>query len=241
MDTKRVGFTLVELLVVIAIIGVLVAMLLPAVQAARAAARRMQCANRLGQLGKAIHMYAGVNRGRFPLLAHDNDDDTETWTATLGPYLEGVETMRLCPDDLKRQEQQSERVTSYAFNGYLRDLSSEEKNKLRFHYEGTSSEGIENDFTADMYDLRATHKTLVLFEAGEAVEQSVDHVDSWTWFTEEYSTPDATWEAVQEEVAVDRHAGGVANYLYADGHVATIAADQLKEWIDEGKNFALPE
>ncbi|MDR1141514.1 MAG: DUF1559 domain-containing protein [Planctomycetaceae bacterium] len=63
---KRIGFTLVELLVVIAIIGVLIAMLLPAVQAAREAARRMMCTNHLKQMGIGVHNFHDTREGIPP-------------------------------------------------------------------------------------------------------------------------------------------------------------------------------
>lgn len=84
--SKGSGFTLVELLVVIAIIGILIALLLPAVQSAREAARRMQCSNNLKQMGLAIHNYAGVHREHFP-PAFTGSRKHALFTAML-PYLE---------------------------------------------------------------------------------------------------------------------------------------------------------
>ena len=237
----RPAFTLVELLVVIAIIGVLVALLLPAIQAARGAARRMQCANNMRQIGLAIHQYCDAHQGRFPLIAHDNPLEI-AWIYTLAPYMESVDAIRLCPDDLERIENPAykdatgalieTRPTSYAMNGYLRP-------------EGFNPTGIATPgFTTKFSQLAQTHQTILLFEAGSGVDNSKDHVECPDWFDtyniKRNATEQLVWKSVVAEVAVGRHQGTSANYLYADGHVDAITSDQIAEWCNSGFNFAIP-
>ena len=102
MTKRRLGFTLIELLVVIAIIGVLIALLLPAIQMAREAARRSQCLNNMKQIGLAIQNYVDANSGALPvgrisydptsdiLSVADGHPDTP-WFALLLPYVDQVQ------------------------------------------------------------------------------------------------------------------------------------------------------
>lgn len=142
MRSPRHAFTLVELLVVIAVIGVIVALLLPAVQAAREAARRTSCSNNLKQIGLGIHNYAGTMKCLPPVGCYPPGWLGDSWSAQarILPYMEQQDLQNranldisysavvnlpvtrsripsyLCPSEVRDMERPDGAITHYPLN-----------------------------------------------------------------------------------------------------------------------------
>jgi prepilin-type N-terminal cleavage/methylation domain-containing protein len=112
----HLAFTLVELLVVIAIIGILVALLLPAIQAAREAARRSQCMNNIKQIGIALQNYHSA-RNTFPVGAAFHEGST--WSAYILPYMEEAAAANVLKIDKVTPQRYSSDSPSYTATGNL--------------------------------------------------------------------------------------------------------------------------
>jgi len=229
---RNVGFTLLELLVAIAIIGLLVGLLLPAVQMARAAARRTKCASNFRQIGLAVYQYAESHGGAFPATMHTSlsGQVSDSWIWTIAPYMERVDAIRICPEDPQDDERFDLRLTSYVMNDYVTVVDPAAV--LR------SGQGLA---VTNLYDLKSAHQTIVAFEIADDTPLGTyhEHIHAKTWFKPKNVRDRLVWQDLTVEIQPDRH-HGVAHYLYADGHVAAIPEETLHRWVDEEHNFAVP-
>jgi prepilin-type processing-associated H-X9-DG protein/prepilin-type N-terminal cleavage/methylation domain-containing protein len=223
---SRVGFTLVELLVVVAIIGTLVALLLPAVQSARAAARRTQCSSNMRQVGLAIIQFADAHRGNMPLSSHDTavGEEEQAWIYTIAPFMEDVDAIRICPDDPNGPARLKNKLTSYVMNSYV---------------------CIRGDVGAitNMNKMAERSKVYIAFETSDSLGAShADHTHGSEWFKDPMTRANRvarTWGRIRADIQTNRHGSG-SNYLFADGRVELIDESQLEPWVQSNFNFPRP-
>ncbi|HEY2895214.1 MAG TPA: type II secretion system protein [Pirellulales bacterium] len=236
----RKAFSLVELLVVMAIIGMLVGLLVPAVQASRESARTTNCASNLRQVGLAMTRYCDTYHGRWPETTHTVEADPVTgrydkaWIYTIAPYTEAVDEIRICASDLAGDLRLHGKGTSYTMNGYLSKESRPAFDNRR--------------------KVKSMSKTVVAFELAENKDQGAmrtqnpadidvfnDHVHSFSWFTTSNINKNLVFTAISAEIALDRHSD-TTHLLYADGHLQRVPVEQVREWTEPATifNFALP-
>ena len=199
---KKRAFTLIELLVVITIIGIIVALLVPALGKARENARRAFCANNLRQIGIAIHMYIDEHDFKLPPPASSNG---RLWYKLLEPYLDNDREIFNCP--------------SYKYADYhLRYMS------YGYNFLATGIDVIDphEDYTyrRDINTIKNPSYLIMVADSGPNRWQ--DPKESNVFI--ERMRAGGRWDFP----VGDRHSGG-ANVLFFDGHISWYLQDFLND------------
>lgn len=239
--SKARGFTLIELLTVVAVIGVLAGLLLPALAKAKARAKSVNCVSNLRQLGLGLHLYAQSDaEGKLP--PDPQGDNAPAWVMALVPQLGSVEGIRICPADVFGQERRRWNRSSYVRNEYTAREPKPSEDETALTPPGFDRTLVINRATLRLGDLPRPSETFLTFEGANLgvvfppltarpipVPAFDDHTHPDTWIF--------GWPHVLADIDPYRH-GKSANYLFADGHVAAVAAESLRRRIESGDNFA---